>query len=96
MAYARAWHLVNLRNAPPLGRIASRIAQVLMGKHKPIYDPAADCGDYVVCINAKHVNVSGKKREQKVYRKHSGWVGGLKEVPFQRMMERRPEEVSIL
>ena len=86
---------MNLRHRT-LGRVATRIALTLMGKHKPIYDPAADCGDYVVCINARDIAVSGKKREQKLYRKHSGYPGGLKEVPFERMVERRPEEVCVV
>jgi large subunit ribosomal protein L13 len=73
--------------------MSTRIATVLMGKHKPIHDPAADVGDYVVVINARHVAVSGRKAEQKVYRKHSGYPGGLKEIPYQRMMERKPEEI---
>jgi large subunit ribosomal protein L13 len=65
-----------------MGRLATNIATTLMGKHKPIYDPAADCGDYVVVINAKDVLVSGKKAEQKLYRHHTHHPGGLKEINF--------------
>ncbi|CAO3689349.1 unnamed protein product [Umbelopsis vinacea] len=76
-----------------LGRMATGIATTLMGKHKPIYDPAADCGDYVVVINAKDIAVTGKKWDQKLYRHHTGFPGGLKEIPMSRIMERNPERV---
>ncbi|RCH83147.1 54S ribosomal protein L23, mitochondrial, partial [Rhizopus azygosporus] len=70
LAYARVWHVVDAKQRV-LGRLATNIATTLMGKHKPIYDPASDCGDYVVVINAKDVLVSGKKAEQKLYRHHT-------------------------
>ncbi|KAI9290962.1 50S ribosomal protein L13 [Neoconidiobolus thromboides FSU 785] len=92
LSYARVWHLVDAKDRV-LGRMATGIATTLMGKHKPIYDPAADCGDYVVVINAKSVKVTGRKAEQKVYRSHSGFPGGLKEVPYKRMLERKPDEI---
>ncbi|RKP06948.1 50S ribosomal protein L13 [Thamnocephalis sphaerospora] len=92
LAYARVWHIVDA-NERILGRMATRIATTLMGKHKPIYDPAADCGDYVVVINAKSVKVTGRKAQQKMYRHHTGYPGGLKEIPFERMIERKPDEV---
>ncbi|MCH9621535.1 MAG: 50S ribosomal protein L13 [Chlamydiia bacterium] len=76
-----------------LGRLASEIAKVLCGKHKPTYTPNQDTGDSVIVINAKEVIVSGNKEAQKVYRHHTGWIGGLKEIPYQRMMERHPERV---
>ncbi|CAO3615651.1 unnamed protein product [Cunninghamella blakesleeana] len=75
-----------------LGRLATNVATTLMGKHKPIYDPAADCGDYVVVINAKDVLVSGKKAEQKLYRHHTGHPGGLKEINFENLMKKNPTE----
>ncbi|CAG8847245.1 19040_t:CDS:2, partial [Racocetra persica] len=75
-----------------LGRMATNIATTLMGKHKPIYDPASDCGDYVVVINAKEVAVTGKKAEQKVYRHHSGYPGGLKTITYRIMLEKKPDE----
>ncbi|EIE91766.1 hypothetical protein G6F57_008206 [Rhizopus arrhizus] len=81
LAYARVWHVVDAKQRV-LGRLATNVATTLMGKHKPIYDPAADCGDYVVVINAKDVLVSGKKAEQKLYRHHTMYPGGLKEINF--------------
>ncbi|OMH81004.1 54S ribosomal protein L23, mitochondrial [Zancudomyces culisetae] len=92
LAYARIWHLVDAKGQV-LGRMSSQIATVLMGKHKPIYDPASDCGDNVVVINAKHVEVTGRKREQKLYRKHTGHPGGLNAVKYKDMMEKKPEEI---
>ncbi|KAJ1987187.1 54S ribosomal protein L23, mitochondrial [Dimargaris cristalligena] len=92
LAYARLWHLVDARGQV-LGRVSTRIATTLMGKHKPIFDPAADCGDYVVVINARDIYVSGKKAEQKMYYRHSGYPGGLKEIPFARLLERNPSEI---
>ncbi|KAJ1915990.1 54S ribosomal protein L23, mitochondrial [Tieghemiomyces parasiticus] len=92
LAYARLWHVVDARGQV-LGRLSSRIATTLMGKHKPIHNPAADCGDYVVVINARDVRVSGKKADQKVYYRHSGYPGGLKEIPYSRIMERNPSEI---
>ncbi|CAJ0841403.1 4990_t:CDS:10, partial [Entrophospora sp. SA101] len=92
LAYARIWHLVDARQRI-LGRMASSIAVTLMGKHKPIYDPASDCGDYVVVINAKHVTVTGKKSDQKIYRHHTGYPGGLKEIPYKDLLRKTPEEI---
>ena len=72
LAYSRAWHHVSLSSDPrPLGRLATQIAIVLMGKHKPIWDPSTDCGDYVVCTNCADLHVTGKKREQKKYYTHT-------------------------
>ena len=88
----REWHIVDASQMS-LGRMASRIALVLMGKHKPTYTPGADCGDYVIVTNAEKLVVTGRKAEQKVYRYHTGWVGGLKEIPFERMRERHPERI---
>ncbi|GAB5590827.1 54S ribosomal protein L23 [Umbelopsis nana] len=92
LAYARVWHLVDAKQRV-LGRMATGIATTLMGKHKPIYDPASDCGDHVVVINAKEIAVTGKKWDQKLYRHHTGYPGGLKEIPMSRIMERNPEKV---
>ncbi|KAL7747474.1 54S ribosomal protein L23, mitochondrial [Sorochytrium milnesiophthora] len=92
LAYARVWHSVDVQNKV-LGRIASDIACKLMGKHKPIYDPAADCGDYVVVTNAREIMVTGNKDTQKLYRYHTGYPGGLREIPFNKMMARHPEEI---
>ncbi|MDW8064986.1 MAG: 50S ribosomal protein L13 [Anaerolineae bacterium] len=76
-----------------LGRLASRIAQILRGKHKPYFDPSQDCGDYVIVINAAKVAVHPRHLEQKVYYRHSGYPGGLREIPLRRMLQTRPERV---
>ncbi|ORE02401.1 50S ribosomal protein L13 [Rhizopus microsporus var. microsporus] len=91
LAYARVWHVVDAKQRV-LGRLATNIATTLMGKHKPIYDPASDCGDYVVVINAKDVLVSGKKAEQKLYRHHTMYPGGLKEINFKNLQANDPTE----
>ncbi|KAI0071842.1 60S ribosomal protein L23 [Panus rudis PR-1116 ss-1] len=92
LAYARVWHHVDASDRV-LGKLAERIAIVLMGKHKPIFDPSADCGDYVVVSNARKVKVTGKKAEQKVYRHHTMFPGGLKEITYRDMMARKPDEI---
>ena len=76
-----------------MGRLATEIATVLRGKNKPQYTPHVDTGDFVVVVNAERVVVTGKKAEQKVYRRHSQRPGGLKEVSYEQMLERRPEEI---
>jgi len=76
-----------------LGRMASQIAKFLMGKHKVNYAPHLDMGDYVVVINAEKVVLTGRKKKQKVYRKHSGYPGGFKEISFEKMISERPERV---
>jgi large subunit ribosomal protein L13 len=76
-----------------LGRLATVIARKLIGKDKPEYTPFLDCGDHIVVINAERVKLTGNKMEQKVYRHHSGYPGGLKEVSIRSLMARRPEEV---
>ena len=88
----RKWHIIDATDLV-LGRLAAKIAPVLMGKTKPTYTPFLDTGDFVVVINAEKVHISGKKADNKVYRYHSGWVGGLKEVPYARMQERHPERI---
>ncbi|GAA5863293.1 hypothetical protein JCM1840_007472 [Sporobolomyces johnsonii] len=92
LAYARTWRGVDAEGQV-LGRMATRIAIVLMGKHKPIYDQANDCGDYVVVKNATKVVVTGRKAQQKLYRHHTMFPGGLKEITYETMMERKPEEI---
>jgi large subunit ribosomal protein L13 len=86
----RKWYVVDA-NGAILGRLAARIAQVLRGKHKPIFAPHVDCGDFVVVVNADKVRLTGRKTDQKVYYRHSGYPGGFKIVPFQRMLVNRPE-----
>lgn len=76
-----------------MGRLATRIALVLQGKHKPIFTPGADCGDYVVVTNARHVIFTGDKWRQKGYYRHSGYPGGLSRVPAKDMLERQPTEI---
>jgi len=85
----RDWYLINA-DGVPLGRLASQIATILQGKHKPIYTPHVDTGDYVVVINASRVALTGKKWDQKLFQRHSGYIGGLKEMPYRRLIERRP------
>ncbi|KAI8989865.1 60S ribosomal protein L23 [Trametes punicea] len=92
LAYARVWHHVDASDRI-LGKLAERIAIVLMGKHKPIYDPSVDCGDYVVVTNARNVQVTGKKAQQLVYRHHTMYPGGLKEIQYKEMMRRKPDEI---
>jgi len=76
-----------------LGRLATKAATVLMGKHKPIYTPFLDTGDYVIVINAEKIRVTGKKAEKKIYRSHSGYPGGLKEITFEKLQAKNPEEI---
>ena len=85
----RAWHLIDATDLT-LGRLSSRIARLLMGKHKPMYTPHMDTGDYVVVINADKVRVTGRKAQQKVYHRHSGYPGGLKTTTLGKMMEEFP------
>ncbi|KAF2865866.1 50S ribosomal protein-like protein L13 [Massariosphaeria phaeospora] len=87
LAYARSWHLVDIGSDPrALGRVASAIALTLMGKHKPIFDPSSDCGDYVVAVDCANLHTTGKKRFQKLYRTHTTRPGSLKEINMDRMM----------
>ncbi len=88
----RAWHVIDASDRP-LGRLASEIAVLLRGKHKPAYHPSQDVGDYVVVINAARVAVSGRKLEQKKYYRHSGYLGGLKEQTLKDLLAKHPERV---
>ncbi|TDL30050.1 60S ribosomal protein L23 [Rickenella mellea] len=92
LAYARAWHHVDA-SGRTLGKLAERIAIVLMGKHKPIFDPGVDCGDYVVVTNAKNVSVTGRKSEQKMYYSHTMYPGGLKERRYKDLLKTKPDEI---
>ena len=91
----RKWYVVDAQGQT-LGRLASQVATVLRGKNKAIYTPHVDCGDHVIIINADQIKMTGKKLDQKVYRHHSGYVGGLKEVTARNMMEKHPERVLML
>lgn len=88
----RDWYVVDAEGQT-LGRLATRIAHVLRGKHKPTFTRHLDVGDFVIVVNADKVTLSGMKDEQKVYHRHSGYPGGLKSVPFTRMLDRKPTEV---
>jgi large subunit ribosomal protein L13 len=88
----RKWYVLDAEGKV-LGRLAAEIARLLRGKNKPQYTPHVDVGDFVVVVNAQKVVVTGKKAEQKVYRRHSGYPGGMKETSYERMLERRPEEI---
>jgi large subunit ribosomal protein L13 len=87
----KKWHIVDAEGKT-LGRVAARIATVLRGKHTPNYTPHLDMGDFVVVINAEKVHVTGKKLSDKVYYHHSGYPGGLKTMPLERLLEEKPEE----
>ena len=86
----RKWYILDAAGKP-LGKTAALAATLLRGKHKPEYTPHADCGDYVIVINAEKAVLTGKKLEQKYYRTHSGWVGGLKETKYRILMQEKPE-----
>ena len=86
----RKWYILDAAGKP-LGKTAVRAADLLRGKGKVTYTPHADCGDNVIVINAAKATLSGKKLEQKMYRTHSGWVGGLKEVKYRTLMQTKPE-----
>ncbi|MCL2426638.1 MAG: 50S ribosomal protein L13 [Oscillospiraceae bacterium] len=86
----RNWYILDAAGTP-LGRTATEAANILRGKHKVDYTPNVDCGDFVIVINCGEAVLTGKKLEQKVYRKHSGWVGGLKETKYKLIMETKPE-----
>ncbi len=88
----RDWHLIDAKGKV-LGRLATDIARLLMGKHKSSYSTHMDMGDCVVIVNAKEVELTGRKKDQKVYYRHSGYPGGLKEIKFKKMMENHPERV---
>lgn len=88
----REWLLVDA-NDQTLGRLATKIAALLLGKHKPNYTPGVDNGDYVVVINAERVRVTGRKLDQKVYYRHSGYPGGLRSVTLRERLQRNPERV---
>ena len=88
----RKWYVVDA-DGQTLGRLASEIAKVLRGKNKPVYTPHIDTGDYVIVVNADKVKVTGKKLDQKIYYRHSEYVGGMKETTLREMMSKKPEKV---
>ena len=88
----RNWYVVDA-DGMVLGRLASQVAAILRGKHKPVYTPHVDTGDHVIILNADKIVFTGNKLDQKVYYKHSGYVGGLKATPYRELMEKKPEFV---
>lgn len=86
----RKWYILDAAGKP-LGKTAALAATLLRGKHKPEYTPHADCGDFVIVVNAEKAILTGKKLEQKFYRTHSGYVGGLKETKYRLLMQEKPE-----
>jgi len=85
----RKWYVVDATDKP-LGRLASQIAKILKGKHKPIYTPHVDTGDYVIVINAEKVKLTGKKLDKKVYHYHTLYPGGLREIPYRQLLATKP------
>ena len=88
----RKWYIVDA-NDLVLGRVATQIATVLRGKHRPQYSPHADCGDHVIVINAEKIRVTGNKESDKVYYRHSGFAGGLKSITLEKQREKYPERI---
>ena len=86
----RDWYVIDAADKP-LGRVAVAAANILRGKHRAIFTPHVDCGEFVIIINADKAILTGKKLEQKYYRRHSGYIGGLKEVQYKELMRTRPE-----
>lgn len=88
----RKWYVIDA-DGKTLGRLASEVASILRGKKKPIFTPHIDTGDYVIVINAEKIDVTGKKRENKIYKSYSGYPGGLKKLSFEQLQEKKPEEI---
>ena len=86
----RRWFVIDAAGKP-LGRTAVKAADILRGKHRPEFTPHADCGEFVIIVNAAQATLTGKKMEQKFYRHHSGYIGGLKEVSYKQLMATRPD-----
>ena len=91
----RKWYVIDAANKP-LGKTAVAAANILRGKHRPEFTPHADCGEFVIVINASKAVLTGNKLDNKFYRHHSGWIGGLKEVSYRHLMESRPEMAMTL
>jgi len=86
----RQWYVIDAENQV-LGRLASQIAAMLRGKHKPTFTPHVDTGDYIIVVNAEKLVLTGKKLDQKMYRHHTGYAGGMKETTYRRLMATKPE-----
>jgi large subunit ribosomal protein L13 len=88
-SWNREWYVVNA-DGKRLGRMATEIATILQGKHKPIYTPHVDTGDYVIVINAERIVLTGQKWDDKLYQRHTGYMGGLKELSYRKLIQRHP------
>lgn len=88
----KVWHVLDA-DGQTLGRLATKVAELLMGKHKPTYSRHLDMGDFVIVVNASRVRVTGNKLDGKIYYRHTGYVGGIKETPLREMLERHPDRV---
>jgi large subunit ribosomal protein L13 len=88
----RSWYVVDARGQT-LGRLATQVARMLRGKHKPIYSPSVDVGDYVIVVNADKVHVTGRKLDQKIYYRYSGYPGGLKQITLRNLLQKHPTRV---
>ena len=88
----RQWYVVDAAGQT-LGRLAAQVASVLRGKHKPVYSPSVDAGDFVIVVNAEKVQVTGRKLDQKMYYRHSGYPGGLKEITLRNLLQQHPTRV---
>ena len=86
----RKWYVIDAEDLV-LGRLASQVASILRGKNKPTFTPHVDCGDYVIIVNASKIRLTGKKLDQKTYRYHTGYVGGLKEITYRKLMTNKSE-----
>ena len=91
----RKWYIIDAAGKP-LGRTAVTVATLLRGKHKPTYTPHVDCGDHVVVINCADAVLTGNKLDQKLYRRHSGWIGGLKETRYRDLMKNTPDKAMMM
>lgn len=91
----RQWYIIDA-SGKPLGRIAAEAAKLLRGKHKPTFTPNVDTGDHVIILNCKDVILTGHKLDQKIYRHHSGYIGGMKEISARNMLEKNPERAMML
>ena len=89
---SKKWYLVDAKDRV-LGRLATQIAMRLRGKHKPIFTPHADTGDFIVVINANKVTLTGRKWDKKIYYRHTGYIGGLKEITAKKLLEKKPEDL---
>ena len=91
----RQWYIIDA-SGKPLGRIAAEAAKLLRGKHKPTFTPNVDTGDHVIILNCKDVILTGRKLDQKIYRRHTGYIGNMKEIPARNMLQDNPEKAMEL